>query len=226
MAVPVKGISTVTKSNMGGNSKTIPHTQIVGSNRLLTVQVTSGNQKNHSSVTYGGQPLTFHYNVNRGNLSSRMSFWYLVDPPEGNNNVVITFSGSLFNPISVCIKSFKDSGGVGAKVAVDGNSAITSSPKTQSITVEDDSLIQITSCGNTNYNTTSGAQIPTGTNQPSVSHNINKIVMAGAISSNAGHSAGSVSVRAASGGSITLDVVEIKGLGATPGGGRRRIIIC
>lgn len=225
MAVPVKGISTAVKSNMSGNSKTIPHTQIAGSNRLITVQLTSGNQQNHTSLTYGGQALTRYYNVNRGNLGLRSSFWYLVDPPTGTNNAVIGFGGSLFNPISVCIKSFKDSGGVGVKVAVNGNSAITSSPKTQSITVENDSLIQITSSGNTNYNTTSGAQIPTGTNQPCVNHNINKVIMAGAISSDAGHSAGSVSVRAASGGSITLDVVEIKGLGGG-GSSRRRIIIC
>ena len=49
----------------------------------------------------------------------------------------------------------------------------------------------------------------------------------GAISANAGHSVGSVSLRATSTfGNLTLDRTEIKGLGATPGGGRRRIIIC
>ena len=81
-----------------------------------------------------------------------------------------------------------------------------------------------TSCG---VNQILTQQIPQGTNQSFTTHNTNRQVGTGAISSNAGHNAGSISLRStATFGNLTLDRTEIKGLGATPGGGRRRIIIC
>ncbi len=81
----------------------------------------------------------------------------------------------------------------------------------------------ITSCS---VNQILTQQIPQGTNRTFTTHNTNRQVATGAISANAGHSAGSVSLRATSTfGSVSLDRVEIKGLGATPPGGRRRIFI-
>ena len=69
-------------------------------------------------------------------------------------------------------------------------------------------------------------QIPTGTNRTFTTHNTNRQVATGAISANAGHNAGSISLRATSTfGNLTLDRTEIKGLAASPSG-RRRIIIC
>ena len=222
MAVPTKGNVTNAKVNMSGSSKTISgHNQVSGDDRLLIVLLTSTDQRNHTSLTYGGQALTRYTHVRRDNLSSRMSFWYLTDPPTGANNTVVGFSGGMYNPISISIRSFKDCGGVGEKVAINGNSARTSSPKTTSITVEEDSLIVITTCANVPMNSTSGQQIPTGTNQSFVSHSTTKKIAVGAISSNAGHSAGAVSCRAVasqSGQTITLDLFEIKGLGGGGGG--------
>tara|TARA_Y100001937_G_C7125552_1_gene334741 strand:- start:1113 stop:1775 length:663 start_codon:yes stop_codon:yes gene_type:complete len=220
MAAPTKGNTTNANPTPGANSHTIAHTQNTGSNRLLVVQLTMANTVNYSGVTYGGQALTQLHNTNRGGLSQRMAFFYLVDPPTGNNNCVISFTGSQWNPVSIHIRSFTDSGGVGNYV----RSGASSTPNTKSITVsQDDSLIMITSCSTYSILT---QQIPQGTNRNFVTHNTNKQVATGAISANAGHSAGTVSLRATSSQvSLSLDRVEIKGL-AGSGSSRRRIIIC
>lgn len=220
MAAPTKGNTTNGNPTPGGNSHTIAHTQNTGSDRLLVVQLTMANTVNYSGVTYGGQSLTQLHSTNRGGLSQRMGFFYLVDPPTGNNNCVISFTGNQWNPISIHIRSFTGSGGIGNY----DRSGASSTPNTKSLTVsQDDSLIMITSCS---VNAILTQQIPTGTNRTFTTHNTNRQVATGAISANAGHSAGSISLRATSTfGSVSLDRVEIKGLGATPPGGRRRIFI-
>ena len=92
----------------------------------------------------------------------------------------------------------------------------------ETITVEEDSLIMITSCSNSVILT---QQIPQGTNRTFTTHNTNKQVATGAISADAGHSAGDIDVRSTSASAnITLDRTEIKGLSG--GGSTRRIIIC
>jgi hypothetical protein len=124
----------------------------------------------------------------------------------------------MWNPVSVHIRSFTDSGGVGAYERTGGQAT----PNTQNLTVEEDSLIMITSCSNAVILT---QQIPQGTNRTFTTHNTNKQVATGAISADGGHSAGTISLRATAGsGNLTLDRTEIKGLGG--GGSTRRIIIC
>ena len=219
MAVPTKGNVTNANPTPGANSKTQAHTQNTGSNRLLVVQLTMANTVNYSGVTYGGVAMTQLHSTNRSGLSQRMGFFYLVDPPTGNNNCVISFTASQGNPISIHIRSFTDCGGVGAYE----RSGASSTPNTKNIVVEEDSLIMTTSCS---ANVISTQQIPQGTNRTFVTHNTNKQVGTGAISADAGHSAGTISLRATStSGSVSLDRVEIKGLSGG-GSSRRRIIIC
>jgi hypothetical protein len=75
----------------------------------------------------------------------------------------------------------------------------------------------MTSCS---INAITSQQIPTGTNQTYVQNNSNRQVAVGGISSNSGHTASTVSLRATStSGSLSLDRVEILGLGATPPSG-------
>jgi len=220
MAVPTKGNVTNANPTPGANSKTQAHTQNTGNNRLLVVQLTMANTVNYSGVTYGGQAMTQLHSTNRSGLSQRMGFFYLVDPPTGNNNCVISFTGSQWNPISIHIRSFTDCGGIGNYE----RSGASTTPNTKTLTVsQDDSLIMITSCSTYAIQT---QQIPQGTNRTFVTHNTNKQVATGAISADAGHSAGTVSLRATSSQvSISLDRVEIKGLSGG-GSSRRRIIIC
>ena len=212
MATPTKGNVTNANPTPGGNSKTQAHTQNTGSDGLIIAQFTMSNSRTYTGCTYGGQAMTQLYQINRNGLSQRMAFFYLENPPTGNNNIVVSFNGSQWNPISMHIRSFTNSGGVGASARTGGQST----PNTQNLTVEDDSLIMITSCS---INAITSQQIPTGTNQSYTQHNTNRQVATGAISADVGHGAGSISIRATStSGSVSLDRTEIKGLSSSAGG--------
>lgn len=209
MAVPTKGNVTNANPTPGASSKTQAHNHNTGDDGLIIAQFTMSNARTYSGCTYGGQAMTQLYQINRSGLSQRMAFFYLENPPTGSNNLVVSFNNSQWNPISLHIRSFTNSGGVGASARTGGQST----PNTQSLTVEDDSLIMITSCS---INAITSQQIPQGTNRTYVQHNTNRQVATGAISADAGHSAGSISLRSTSTfGSITLDRTEIKGLSSS-----------
>ena len=209
MAVPTKGNTTSANPTPGANFKTQNHTHNTGSNGLIIAQFTMSNSRTYSSCTYGGVAMTQLYQINRSGLSQRMAFFYLENPPTGNNTLRVNFSGSQWNPISMHIRSFTNSGGIGASARTGGQST----PNTQSLTVEDDSLIMITSCS---INAILTQQIPTGTIRVFTTHNTNRQVATGAISADTGHSAGSISLRSTSTfGNLTLDRTEIKGLSSS-----------
>ena len=209
MSAPTKGNTTSANPTPGANFKTQNHTQNTGSNGFIIAQFTMSNARSFTTCTYGGVAMTQLYTISRGGLGQRMAFYYLENPPTGTNQLRINFNGSQWNPISMHIRSFTDCGGIGASGRTGGQST----PNTQSLTVEQDSLIMITSCS---VNAITSQQIPTGTNQAYTQHNTNRQVSTGAISSDVGHSAGSIPLRSTSTfGSITLDRTEIKGLGGS-----------
>ena len=209
MAVPTKGNVTNANQTPAANFKTQNHTQNTGNDGLIVAQFTMSNARSYTSCTYGGVAMTQLYTVSRGGLGQRMAFFYLENPPTGTNQLRVNFNGSQWNPISMHIRSFTNSGGVGASTRVGGQST----PNNGSLTVEDDSLIMITSCS---INAITSQQIPTGTNQSYTQHNTNRQVATGAISADVGHSAGSIPLQSTSTfGTITLDRNEIKGLGGS-----------
>jgi hypothetical protein len=209
MAVPTKGNATSANPTPGANFKTQNHTQNTGNDGLIVAQFTMSNARSYTSCTYGGVAMTQLYTVSRGGLGQRMAFFYLENPPTGTNQLRVNFNSSQWNPISMHIRSFTNSGGVGASTRVGGQST----PNNGSLTVEDDSLIMITSCS---VNAITSQQIPTGTNQSYTQHNTNRQVATGAISADVGHSAGSIPLQSTSTfGNITLDRNEIKGLGGS-----------
>ena len=209
MAVPTKGNVTSANPTPGANFKTQNHTHNTGSDGLIIAQFTMSNARTYTSCTYGGVAMTQLYQINRSGLSQRMAFYYLENPPTGNNTLRINFNGSQWNPISMHIRSFTNSGGIGNSLTTGGGST----PNTQNLTVEDDSLIMITSCS---INAITSQQIPTGTNRTYTQHNTNRQVATGAISADTGHSAGTISLRSTSTfGSLTLDRTEIKGLSSS-----------
>jgi hypothetical protein len=219
MATATKGNTTNANPTPGASSKTQAHTHNTGDDGLIIAQFTMSNTRTYSGCTYGGQAMTELYQINRSGLGQRMCFYYLENPPTGNNDLVVSFSGSQWNPISIHIRSFTGSGGVGASA----RSGASSTPNTKDLTVEEDSLIMITSCS---INAILTQQIPQGTNRTFTTHNTNRQVATGAISADAGHSAGTISLRSTStSGSVSLDRTEIKGL-TSSGSARRRIIIC
>lgn len=206
MAVPTKGNVTFNNSTPGANFRNQAHVQNTGSDGLIVAQFTMSNSAAYTSATYGGVTMTRLYTINRNGLGQRMAFYYLLDPPTGSNTLRVNFGGSQWNPLSTCIRSFTNSGGIGNNA----NSGSSATPHNESLTVSDDSLIMMTSCS---INAITSQQIPTGTNQSYTQHNTNRQVATGAISSNAGHSAGSISLRAtATFGDLSLDRTEILGL--------------
>ena len=174
MAVPTKGNATSANPTPGANFKTQNHTQDTGSDGLIIAQFTMSNSRTFTSATYGGVTMTRLYTVNRSGLGQRMAFYYLENPPTGNNTLRINFNGNQWNPISMHIRSFTNSGGIGASARTGG----VPTPNTQTLTVEDDSLIMITSCS---INAITSQQIPQGTNRTYTQHNTNRQVATGAI---------------------------------------------
>tara|TARA_R110001632_G_scaffold13328_1_gene45712 strand:- start:163 stop:624 length:462 start_codon:yes stop_codon:yes gene_type:complete len=140
-----------------------------------------------------------------------MAFYYLLNPPTGNNILRVNFSGNQWNPISLHARSFTNSGGIGSYLRNGGRST----PHDRTLTLQqDDSLIMITSTG---FNQILTQQIPTGTNITFTTHNTNRQVATGAISEDIGHSAGLINLRVtATFGSLTLDRIEILGLNNAP----------
>tara|TARA_Y100001938_G_scaffold71674_1_gene99467 strand:+ start:36 stop:701 length:666 start_codon:yes stop_codon:yes gene_type:complete len=206
MSAPIKGNTTSANPTPGANKYQFTHNQNTGSGRLLIIQLTMSNIRTYTGCTYGGQAMTQLYIINRGGLSQRMAFFYLVDPPTGNNTLRINFNNSVWNPISIHARSFTGSGGIGNDAKTGGQST----PNTQSLTVSDDSLIMATACS---VNVISTIQIPQGTNRTFVTHNTNRQVGTGSISANAGFSAGTYDIRTTStSGSVTNDRIEILGL--------------
>ena len=206
MSVPTKGNTTTNNSTPGGSFRNQTHNQNTGSGGLIVAQFTMSNSTTFTSATYGGVTMTRLYTINRSGLGQRMAFYYLENPPTGNNTLRVNFNGSQWNPLSTHIRSFTNSGGIGNSLRSGGSAT----PHNASLTVSDDSLIMMTSCS---VNAITSQQIPTGTNQSYTQHNTNRQVATGAISSNAGHSAGSIALTAtATFGDLSLDRTEILGV--------------
>tara|TARA_R110001599_G_scaffold66248_1_gene187205 strand:- start:13752 stop:14414 length:663 start_codon:yes stop_codon:yes gene_type:complete len=209
MAVPTKGNTTNANPTPGANFKNQTHTHNVGSDGLIVAQFTMSNARTYTGATYGGVAMTQLYQINRGGLGQRMAFFYLENPPTGSNTLRVNFNSSQWNPISLHIRSFTNSGGVGNSLRTGGSAT----PNTQNLTVSDDSLVMITSCS---INAITSQQIPTGTNRTYTQHNTNRQVATGAISADTGHSAGTISLRSTSTfGNVSLDRTEILGISSS-----------
>lgn len=210
MSAPVSVNSFSANPTPGNNFYQFSYNVASGTNRLLVVQLTMANTVNYTGCNYGGQSMTQLHITNRGGISQRMAFFYLVDPPTGNNTLRINLSGSQWNPISIYARNFTGSGGVGNEGRTGGQPT----PNTQSLTVSNDSMIMATACS---INAISTIQIPQGTNRSFTTHNTNRQVGTGAIST--GQSAGAYNIRTTStSGSVTNDRVEILGLSSSGNG--------
>ena len=79
MASPTKGNTTSANPTPANNFYQFNHNQNSGDDRLVVFQLTMANTVAPTSATYGGQTMTRLYTTNRGGLSQRMAFYYLVD---------------------------------------------------------------------------------------------------------------------------------------------------
>jgi uncharacterized repeat protein (TIGR01451 family) len=72
-----------------------PHTVGLGSNGILIVGVSNRrSNRTVTAITYAGLGLTRIGSQNSGTNTSRMELWYLLGPPQGTGNVIVTLSGS------------------------------------------------------------------------------------------------------------------------------------
>jgi archaellum component FlaF (FlaF/FlaG flagellin family) len=100
--ISIDNISTLKKTC---STCTISH-GVAGSNKILIVGVSVGDTTAVSSVTYSGQSLT---NIRSDQVSSdnrRSELWYLVNPPSGTADVVVTVGA--VESVIIAAMSFND----------------------------------------------------------------------------------------------------------------------
>lgn len=97
MAVTVDSVTTISNAYTSSD-RTFSHT-CSGSDRILVVQIyqQSGFQDGISGMTYGGQALTRLGTLEAGSSGSqRVYTYYLLAPATGTNNLIISFSTTIF----------------------------------------------------------------------------------------------------------------------------------
>jgi hypothetical protein len=169
------------------------------------------NTTDYSGVTYNGVALTEQLNFVSGGLSQRWAFFTLEEPDTGSNNLLISFTASQFNSISIAILSFTGSGGIGAV----GNNDEGTTPNSQSLVIGANSYIYATGAS---VNAQSfGYQIGGDTLTNLFAHNTNRQVE-GALS-NPGLIAGATNVTTrANFGTISNARIEISDGGGSSSG--------
>lgn len=130
MAITLDAVTATTATN-GVSSKTQAHT-CSGSDRILWVAA-GCSTSTISTVTYNGVSMTRATQVNL--QSSWSELWYLVAPPTGTNNVVVTCAGS--NSITIGSASFNGASqtGVPDSTHIDSSQTGATTSYSQSTTV-------------------------------------------------------------------------------------------
>lgn len=155
-------------------SLTRAHTQNTGANGFLFVSFIMSNSRGFTGYTYGGQAMTLIRTQNFSGLSQRWACYGLLNPPTGNNNIVVSFGGTMFTPVSMFATSFTGSGGAG-NFATNGAS---STPNSKTLAVTSGSAIYALGISN---NAFTGIDINGSARPLEFQHNTNKQV-SGALS--------------------------------------------
>lgn len=211
------GNQTNSNQNPGGSTQTLVHNHNAGIDSMLLVTIAMSNTVSVNSMTYNGVVMTQVRQSISSNLSSRYATFRLMNPSNGNNNIVITFSGAQWNSTAIFARSFSGASGTGNT----GFEDAANTPHSRSLTVSAGS--RIFAMGNSNSAQNSGYVID-GVTQTNVGNgfNINNQVEA-AYSQIL--TAGSKTVDTVTDfGTITNYRIEIQEA-AAPAPTRRRIII-
>jgi hypothetical protein len=70
------------------------HAVANGDNRLLMVCGSVHSNATVSGITYDGVPLTHHGTIFSASSLRHVTLWYLVNPPAGDNEIAVTFTGT------------------------------------------------------------------------------------------------------------------------------------
>jgi hypothetical protein len=133
-------VDAVTTNSGDANSFAHSHT-VSGSNRLLVVEVALSDgdaDERVSSVTYAETSLTRLTEIVYSGDGPRVDVWYLVNPPTGANNVVVTQAGE--NEVAIGAISYT---GVNQIIPIDGTTTAQGASASASISVtsETDDLV-------------------------------------------------------------------------------------
>ncbi len=139
---PASGTVTLNKSSALEISATFSHVVAAGDNRLLAVAVMIRADEWVSSVTYLGDPLTLAKVQDGGDSDEqRVELWYLVAPPVGTADVVVSFA-SYVNPDGIAAVNFTGVDQASPIGATEGDNAASGTDATTEITtLNADSLI-------------------------------------------------------------------------------------
>jgi len=167
-------IGTRTTANVapGATSYTFAHSHNVGADGVLLVALCMSNTVNYTGVTYNGVAMTERLNYNSTELSQRWAFYELASPATGSNNVIISFTGSQWNPISATAQSFTGATTGGAI----GNNDAASTPHSQTLTIATNSIIYL--MGISTQTQSFGYDINGSTRTNLFAHNTNRQVEA------------------------------------------------
>tara|TARA_R100000808_G_C2152575_1_gene162085 strand:+ start:461 stop:1120 length:660 start_codon:yes stop_codon:yes gene_type:complete len=189
-------------------SLTKAHTQNTGADGFLFVSFIMANNRSYSGCTYGGQAMTLIKTQNFGGLAQRWACYGLLNPPTGNNDIVVSFSGTVFTPVSLFATSFTGSSGAG-NFATNGAST---TPNSKTLAVSAGSCIYATGISN---NAFTGIDIDGSARTLEFQHNTNKQI-SGALSA-VPLSAGTIDVvTKVSWNTVSNSRVEIKESSTTP----------
>lgn len=133
----VRGNTTSVNPTPGASSYTQSHNQNTGADGFLLVSIVMADTVNFNGCTYGGQTMTQAQVQTLSGMSQRVVTYTLLNPPTGSNNIVVSFTGNQWNPISIFAVSFTGVGGTGTAVAFAGGAT----PNSKTMTVSDGSAI-------------------------------------------------------------------------------------
>jgi hypothetical protein len=136
MALTV-GNQTYDLSTPAAASRTFSHNQNSGSGGYLFIIVAMADVVTYTGVTYNGVAMTLLDIQRTATSYGRWAIYRLANPATGANNVVVSFSGAQYNPVSTWALSVTECAGEG-NIVFDNTSA---SPNSTAITVSTNSII-------------------------------------------------------------------------------------
>lgn len=166
----VIGNKTASNLNPSASTQTLAHNQNTGADKGLLVVVTMASTVDFTGCTYAGAPMTLVRNDDFTGESQRVAVYYLANPLNGANNIVVSFTGSQFNSTSIFAVSFVGAAGVDSHEGTAGVDTTNS----QNLTIQANSVIYATGVSANAQNTQYSIG---GSSRPfEFSHNTNRQV--------------------------------------------------
>jgi hypothetical protein len=132
------GNQTNSNQNPGGSTQTLAHNHNNGGgDDMLLVTIAMSNTVTVTGMTYNGVAMTQVRQDTSTTYSSRYATYRLMNPANGNNNIVISFSGSQWNSTGIFAQSYSGCGGIGNT----GYNDAATTPHAQSLTISAGSSI-------------------------------------------------------------------------------------